>query len=451
MRLWRIGAFVAAVLAVTVQAPALAVQPPEVAVGTHPADDPPSPEFATKQDKGCLAVGVLPNSDLSQVPPPERALDLRRARALSSGAGVTVAVIDTGVSPNPRLPNLSGGGDYVQAGGDGLADCDAHGTLIAGIIGATADPGDGFSGVAPDARILSIRYRSGAFSPQGMVNTDAAQQLAASIRVLARAVTHAADAGAQVITVGLPVCVPAALAVDQSALSAAIGYAVREKGALLVAGAGDAGGSGGCEQNPAIDPGRPGDPRNWDGVKTISSPGWFATDVLTVGFTTSAGELMPDSLSGPWVSVAAPGSGIESLGPGGGGLINGVGEPDKLVAVGGASFATGYVSGVAALLRSRFPNESPAAITARLQASAHAPARGVDNSVGAGLIDPLTALSYRTAPQPPTGVYRGFPLAIPASPRGRDQRPGLTAAGVIGAALLLGAGVRTAHTVRRRR
>ncbi|WP_330179420.1 type VII secretion-associated serine protease mycosin [Nocardia sp. NBC_01503] len=450
MRIAGASALLAVLLALApMAAPASAVQPPEVATAPPPADDTPGPELPTKQDKGCVAVGVLPHSDPSQVPPPERALDLRRVRALSTGAGVTVAIIDTGVGPNSRLPNLVGGGDYVQAGGDGLSDCDAHGTLIAGIIGAAADPADGFAGVAPDAHLISIRYRSGAYSLDGLLNLDAAQKLSVQIRELARAITHAANLGAQVITVALPVCVPAGLGVDQSTLSAAVNYASRIKGALIVAGAGGSG--NGCEQNPDIDPGRPTDPRNWTGVKTISTPGWFATDVLTVGFTTATGDVMADSLTGPWVSVAAPGTGIESLGPGGGDLINGVGEPGKLNAVGGASFAAAYASGVAALLRSRYPNESPAEIAARLQASAHAPARGIDNIVGAGLIDPLAALSYRNAPAAPAGLYRGAVLDIPAPPRAKDRRPGITALCVVVAAALLGVGSNAAYGMFRRR
>ncbi|MFC9435289.1 type VII secretion-associated serine protease mycosin [Nocardia sp. NPDC057030] len=444
---------VAAALAVlalaAAAAPAVAVVPPEVAVGPAPPDGPPGPEVPTKQDKACLATGVLPDSDLSRTPPPELALDLPRARALSRGGGVTVAVVDTGVGPNPRLRDLVGGGDYVAAGGDGLADCDAHGTLIAGIIGAAADPADGFTGVAPDARILSVRYRSGAFSAE-RPSTDQAQQLSADIRTMARAITHAANQGAGVIAVTLPLCIPAGAPIDQSMLSAAIGYAVHVQGALVVAGAGNTGGQG-CEQNPDSDPARPDDPRNWRDVKTISVPGWFTPDVLTVGFTTANGAVMPESLTGPWVSVAAPGTGVESLGPGGGGLINGVGEPGKLVPVGGASFAAAYVSGVAALLRSRFPNETPADIAGRLTSSAHAPARGVDNVVGAGVIDPLAALAYRTPPQPPVGLYAAGTVTLPAPSRAKDLRPAVTAAIVILVVAIFGIGASSAKAAIRRR
>jgi len=449
MRIGRTATAVLAGLALIIcAAPALAVEPPQVIVGA-PADDPPGPELPTKQDKGCLATGVLKDSDLARTPPSELSLDLPSARSLSRGAGVTVAVLDTGVTPNGRLPSLVGGGDYVATGGDGLSDCDAHGTLIAGIIGAASDPTDGFTGVAPDARIISIRYRSGAFSAEHPSN-DAAQGLSVEIRTLSRAIVHAANLGAGVITVALPVCVPVGLGVDQSILSVAIGYAVHVRGALIVAGAGNAS-SMGCDQNPDIDPTRPSDPRNWRDVKTVAAPGWFGTDVLTVGFTTATGATMPESMTGPWVSVGAPGTAIESLGPGGGGLINGVGEPGKLVPVGGASFAAAYVSGVAALLRSRFPNETPAEITARLTASAHAPARGIDNVIGAGVIDPLAALSYRTAPKPPVGLFRSSVLEMPKPPRAKDRRPSVTAAIVIAAAILLGLGATYANSAVRRR
>ena len=47
---------------------------------------------------------------------------------------MAVAVIDTGVNPHPRLPVVPGG-DYIM-GGDGLTDCDAHGTVVASLISA---------------------------------------------------------------------------------------------------------------------------------------------------------------------------------------------------------------------------------------------------------------------------------------------------------------------------
>lgn len=450
MRLGRAAAAALAVLVLSIGAvPAAALVPPEVVVGVAPPDGPPGPEQPTKQESGCLAAGVLEDSDLSRTPPAELALNLADARTLSRGAGVTIAVVDTGVSAHPRLPNLTGGGDYVAAGGDGLHDCDAHGTLIAGIIGAAADPADGFTGVAPDARIISIRYRSNAFRPE-RGGGDQREKMATEVRTLARAITHAANMGAGIIVVPLPVCLPVNSGVDLAVVAEAVGYAVHTRGSLIVAGAGDANGVN-CSQNPDFDPARPADPRNWKYVRTASLPGVFSEAVVTVGFTTANGGVTEESLMGPWLTVAAPGTSIESLGPGSTGLINGVGAPDKLAPVGGASFAAAYAAGVAALIRSRYPNETPAEITARLTASAHAPARGIDNTVGAGLIDPVKALSYRTPPEPPDGLFQAAPLELPPPPRPPDEKPGFAAAIVILAAVLIGAGATYGVNARRRR
>lgn len=85
-------------------------------------------------------------------------------KSAGRGAGVTVAVVDTGVNPSVRLPHLCGEGDYVD-GGDGLTDCDTHGTVIASIIGAAPAEGDALVGVALDAELLSIRQSSGMCMP----------------------------------------------------------------------------------------------------------------------------------------------------------------------------------------------------------------------------------------------------------------------------------------------
>ncbi|MBO0856589.1 MAG: type VII secretion-associated serine protease mycosin, partial [Nocardia sp.] len=429
---------------------AVAVDPPQPVYGAAPPDGPPGPEQPAKQNQGCLAAGVLQGSDITQEPPADRALDLKQVRAMSTGTGVTVAVVDTGVTASPRLPNLVPGGDYVTAGGDGLSDCDAHGTLIAGIIGGAADPADKFLGVAPDARIVSIRYRSSAFGPEHPDSGGGSGDATRQIRTMARAITHAANLGAGVIVVSLPVCMPANAAADQSMLAAAIGYAVHVRGALIVAGAGSTGESG-CSQNPDIDPSRPTDTRNWKGVQTISSPGWFAPDVLTVGFTTTTGAQIPETLYGPWVSVAGPGTGIESLGPGRTSVINGVSGQDKLVPVGGASFAAAYVAGVAALLRSRYPNETAEEIGARLEAGAHQPARGIDNRVGAGMIDPGAAMGFAAPPKAPGDLYRTTALRAGPASRPVDRRPALIAVLVVVVTVVIGLGAAYVNSTVRRR
>ncbi|MBO0865159.1 MAG: peptidase S8, partial [Mycobacterium sp.] len=129
----------AAVLMVAVGAsaglpPAYAVDRPVVDPGAAPGDGPPGPAEAMRQSSYCTQVGVLPGTDFRVQPKYMDMLNLPEAWRFGRGAGVKVAVIDTGVTPHPRLPRLIPGGDYVDAGGDGLSDCDAHGTIVASMI-----------------------------------------------------------------------------------------------------------------------------------------------------------------------------------------------------------------------------------------------------------------------------------------------------------------------------
>ena len=76
--------------------------------------------------------------------------------ARPTGRGVKVAVIDTGVSDHPRLGGVEPIADFVTPqDADPLTDCDGHGTAVAGAI-AARDTGDGLSGIAPDAQVLSL-------------------------------------------------------------------------------------------------------------------------------------------------------------------------------------------------------------------------------------------------------------------------------------------------------
>ncbi|MDR3663060.1 MAG: peptidase S8, partial [Mycobacterium sp.] len=103
--------------------PAGAVEPPQIDVGATPPDGPPGPDQPMRQGAFCTKVGTLPGTDYRVQPHYMDMLDLAEAWRFGRGAGQKVAVIDTGVSPHPRLPDLVGGGDYVVPGGDGLSDC----------------------------------------------------------------------------------------------------------------------------------------------------------------------------------------------------------------------------------------------------------------------------------------------------------------------------------------
>ncbi|MGV0743855.1 type VII secretion-associated serine protease mycosin [Mycolicibacterium sp. XJ870] len=449
-RCWRRAAALAAalVLATAPVAPAHAVTPPRSDLAAAPPDGPPGPEVPMRQNSGCIVGGVLPNSDLAKSPPPATALQFDQIHKFSTGAGVLVAVIDTGVRPQPRLPAMVAGGDYVDAAGDGFTDCEGHGTIVAGLIGASHSPDDGFVGIAPNSQILAIRQTSQAFAPQSVgLNTNDPNQsrTAGDIRSLARAIVHAANLGAKVINISVVTCLKSDELIDQSSLGGALRYAVDVKDALVVTAAGNVGGleagrtDTGCTSNPPMDPANPQDTRNWTAATAVSTPSWFDELVLSVGFVSPDGIRSQHSMAGPWVDVAAPGSGIVSLTNGDAHqVINGMAS-DKggLVPIAGTSFAAAFVSGTAALLRSRFPQLSARQVATRIINTAHAPARGIDNVVGRGMIDPLAALTYDV---PITGepeiTVSASELAIPAPPPPPDARPKMVA-GIVSAAIAL--------------
>ncbi len=179
---------------------------------------------------------------------------------------------------------------------------------------------------------------------------------------LGRAIVHAADLGARVINISAITCLPADRNVDQAALGAAIRYAAVDKDAVIVAAAGNIGAAGAasgaaCESNPLTDLGHPDDPRNWAGVTSVSVPSWWQPYVLSVGSLTPGDQPSKFTMAGPWVGIAAPGESIVSVSNrDDGGLANGLpNEHQQLVPLNGTSYAAGYVSGVAALVRSKYP------------------------------------------------------------------------------------------------
>ncbi|WP_201368476.1 S8 family serine peptidase, partial [Mycobacterium intracellulare] len=85
------------------------------------------------------------------------------------------------------------------------------------------------------------------------------------------------------------------------------------------------------------------------------------------------------SVAGPWVGIAAPGTDVVGLSPRDDGLINAIDGPDNTLLVpSGTSFSAAIVSGVAALVRAKFPQLSAYQVINRLTRTARAPARGVD-------------------------------------------------------------------------
>lgn len=415
---------------------------------------PPGPSLGpptdTEKPANAQCASTQTGGDGPSAPLEQRALGIENAWQFSRGQGQLVAVIDTGVAPHPRLPGLMGGGDYVSHT-DGTEDCDAHGTFVAGIIAASQVPGQGFAGVAPDARILSIRQTSGYFQKKGRSLEKSPEDLPDSYgttHTLAWAVRRAVDMHATVINMSLVACQPVSVHLNDADLGAAVRYA-SEHDVVVVAAAGNKDKDCKNATNPVLDPLDPSaDP--WSKIDFDVSPARFDDYVLAVGAVDSNGQPSTFTVPGPWVGIAAPGERLTSLDPrfsdpnstgtATGKLdMQGNGEP-----ISGTSFAAPYVAGVAALVRARFPELSAPEVIKRLEASAHAPAEGWNPYVGYGTVDPVAALTEQVPNQlPPKTAYpvesRQLPVPTPApAPDNTSRNVALIGTGIIAVLAVLG-------------
>lgn len=384
--------------------PAHAIAPPPIDNSRLPAPALPAAPQPTEQRDLC----AVPKRSraTSAAANPLRSLDLTSVWRLTRGEGQRIAVIDTGVNRHPRLAHLEAGGDYVGAG-DGTQDCDGHGTIVAGIIAAAPDPTDqvGFAGLAPAASVISIRQSSTKFGPAA----DPSITGFGDVDTMAMAVRTAADLGATVINISSVAC--AAGALDDRALGAALAYAVDVKDAVVVVAAGNVGGASQCPKQPE-------DPElSWDSATVAVSPAWYDDYVLTVGAMGPDGSPSSFSLAGPWVDVAAPGEAMVSLDPSGSGLVDGLTSFDRELPISGTSYAAPVVSGLAALVRARFPELTARQVMARIEATAHRRGGGWSPVVGNGMIDPQAALSTDpTSTGAPAPAADARPLTVPVPP-----------------------------------
>lgn len=383
---------------------AQAVSPPKVDDRWLPKPARPAPPSPTVQIAVCAATTTDTEPGRSRFAIPG---DLPRVWQLTRGAGQRVAVIDTGVSRHPRLPDVVPGGDYVSTG-DGAQDCDAHGTLVGGIIAAapSSNP-DSFSGVAPEATLIGIRQSSAKFASA----TDRSRTGIGDVDTLAKAVRTAADLGASVINISSVACVPVASAPDDRALGAALAYAVDVKNAVVVAAAGNTGAAQCPPQRPDA---------TWETITVAVSPAWYDDYVLTVGSVNSEGAPSGFTLAGPWVDVAAPGEDVGSL---------------ASRKVSGTSYAAPVVSGLAALIRARFPALSAREVMRRIESTAHHPPAGWDPVVGNGTVDLLAAVS--TDAGAPASTPRTTPMPIATSPPSAPPKSRSRDTAVRGAVLCL--------------
>jgi type VII secretion-associated serine protease mycosin len=279
----------------------------------------------------------------------------RQAWDTTEGEGATVAVIDTGIDGSVR--ELQGavvdGADFSGAGSpDGqtpVGESPEHGTMVASLIaGRGTSFGSGVIGVAPEASLLSISVDLG----EGSVGSD--EQIAEAVR-------WAVDHGADVINMSLT-----RNSLDwPESWDDAFSYAF-DNDVVVVAAAGNRG-SGTTEVGaPATIPG-----------------------VVTVAGVDEAGDASLDSSSqGITIAVAAPSEQLVGVVPGGGHVL-----------WGGTSGAAPIVSGLAALVRSAYPELDAANVINRIIATATPKGDPVPGPIyGYGLIDAASAMTTAVEP-----------------------------------------------------
>lgn len=405
---------------------AMAVERPSVDGPLPSGDSLDSGEL--RLDGPCRTTAAI--LDPSTRPASATAADLRPAWTHGQGEGQTVAIIDTGVNPGPRLPTVRGAGDVV-AGSDGTKDCDAHGTLVAGVLAAREDE-TGHSGVAPGVEIVSIRQSSGVLRPADKQSDETrVGSGVGTLSTLATAIRVAVDAGANIINISEVACVPAATRLADDTLGGAIRYAAVDHDVVVVAAAGNVGETCG-EQNPGLpDPTAPDD-AGWNDVVTVASPAWYDEHVLAVGGVDVDGAPADFSLRGPWVDVAAPAVGLRSVGADGAGVSDFVVSGDGTRApISGTSFAAPFVAGVVALVRQAHPSLTAREVISRIENSAIPAAGGHDFTVGHGVVDPVAAVTGVRQTDRPAAAS-----AVIAAPEPNQGPDGAGAGGVVAAVML---------------
>jgi subtilisin family serine protease len=368
-----------------------------------------------------LAVALLAAPAFAAIPSPPNdsyfasqwALKIIRAPqawTASTGAGITVAVVDTGVQFGiGDLPASKSAGAYDCRGyggktdpcpADGSGDGQGHGTWVASIIAAATNNGQGMAGVAPDARILAIKAIGG----DGTGSVDD----------IAKGIRFAADQGAKVVNLSVgpdafgkpfpkldcpPTTVGGCLSppVNDSAslhkaLQPAVDYA-QARGALVVVAAGN------------TDPGATPGPSLYLGMN----------GVLIAGATGPHDEVASysDTGSGPSFIWAPGGNGACSSGDTSNCVVLASMHGGYQVSE-GTSFAVPHVAGVAALLMATGSSSSTAAN--RIVSSADHVAAGARLNAAAAL--GASSASLPVAAQPPAAAppVRPAPAAVVAKP-----------------------------------
>jgi subtilisin family serine protease len=298
---------------------------------------------------------------------------LSRVWPQTEGAGVKVAVLDTGAQAT--VPDLRGavlpGGDVTGRHTNGETDLnidgDGHGTMMAVLI-AGQGYGTRMVGVAPEAKILPV-----------VINAAPADGTAGSAGSAATAagIIYAANHGAQVIDVSQESVSPSASGCD-AVEQAAVGYAVA-RNIVVVAAGGDT--------NLIGD--RPSEPASCAGV------------LATVAVQPNR-ALWPEDAHQPYLTVANPGADLITSGRAG----------QLVTGVSGSRAASALAAGAVALIRSRYPAMPWYQVIKRVTGTALAAGGAVPNDAfGYGLFRLSRAVNATAYPLPastPNPVYAKY-------------------------------------------
>jgi serine protease len=284
----------------------------------------------------------------------------------TAGAGVTVAIVDTGVAyedydvyrraPDLAQTSFSQGYDFVN--NSVHADDEmGHGTHVAGTIAQSTNNGLGVAGIAYQATIMPIKV----LDSQGNGSYDQVIQ----------GITYAADHGARVINLSLGGRGPS------QSLKEAVDYAV-SKGAVVVAAAGN------------------------DSATSIDYPAAY-DNAIAVGAIRYDLQRSSYSNFGTGLSLMAPGGDV-TVDQNGDGYADGILQqtlaPGSKSQFGlyfyqGTSMATPHVAAVVALLLARHPAITPAQVRQALESTARDLGQtGYDLEYGHGLVQAKAALDY---------------------------------------------------------
>jgi type VII secretion-associated serine protease mycosin len=314
-------------------------------------------------------------------------LRVNEAQRITKGAGVTVAVVDSGVAA--RHPDLEGavlpGADILGAGRDGRTDSSGHGTQMAGIIAARGRSGGrGVVGIAPQAEILPVKPADGPL-------------------LVSQAIDWSVAHGAKVISMSF--------GIDESdGLKTAVENAAAADVVLVAATAND----------------NKNDSKN-------RYPAAFP-EILAVGAVDRSGKVTHFSHRGAEVDITAPGIDIPVADNS---YSSGYGIVD------GTSPAAAIVAGAAALIRAKFPALSARQVVERLTSTAiDKGATGRDDAYGYGELDLMAALTANVDTSPPvSGVdVSEAPVAQAESDDGGTGIPPLLFVG-LGIVVLAGVAV----------